>query len=173
MEEIKKYAKMLVDKGLLCGEYANMVLSSLGKYTVYSLLCDANGAHFFLLLDSKGVETPYNSIASIFAKYINGQCKVAYKAENGREKYTSTMYVLYDGEIECNTTILTLLGCNAKVRVEDNGFSRIYIDAKSSCDIILGDGARAEVYVADGGIFRYDAEYDSQKRIKVYEYGRS
>lgn len=173
MEEIKKYAKMLVEKDLLCGEYANKVLSSLGKYTVYSLLCDANGSHFFLLLDSKGIDTPYDTLLSVFGKYINGQCKVAYKddAEGGRIKYTSTMYVAFGGNIVCDTTILTLLGCTSVVEVEKNRFSRIYVDANSKCEIVLSEGAMAEVYVAEGGSCKFSPDY--HQRIKVYDYGRS
>lgn len=170
MEVVKKYTKGLVEKGLLCQEYADKMNACIGKYAAFSLLCDANGCHYFLQLNEKGVDTPYNQLASVFLPYINGRCKVEYKDEEGKVKYTSAMYVSFGDDIVCDTTILTVLFCKCIVRVVKNGFSRIYIDRNSKCEIVLDENAMAEVYVADGGGCHYDPRYDYEKRIKVYRY---
>lgn len=106
----------------LCSQYRGKWDLCKSKKDLIDLALDSNGMPYLCqsIFEKWGLTPEF--IATEFADYING--KYISKHESG---YTSTLYVLYDGDVEVSSTALVFIGCRSVVNIPKNRICRCYV----------------------------------------------
>jgi hypothetical protein len=121
----KNWLQSVIKSGNLCDVYKDNALDAKSKVALMKLCLDANGCSYLCEMQAKGYPLSYETIKKEFKAYINGR----YVYEN---KYTSTLFCQYKGEIECDTTALTLVECDVDVFIPEYHICEIYATCKTN-----------------------------------------
>ena len=115
--KVHEWIKKMVDAGFTCDAYTGKLNSSVSKKDIIDVCLDANGITFLCDMQAKGFPLPYENILREYGAYINGRYKAVYKDENGKQLYTSCMYIGVDTSIVVDTTVTVLFDCKGVVEV--------------------------------------------------------
>ena len=133
------------ESGNLCNEYCDKVDNSLSNKQLVDICLDANGVSFLPQMEAKGTPLPYEVITRRFGSFINGRYTAQHETSKGKY-YTSSIYCCFQGNINAETTLLTLLGCDCSVLVKDNHIIQIYCDKNTELDICCPTTSKAIVH---------------------------
>lgn len=129
----------------LCAKYYDKVQKSVSNKQLVDLATDSNGISYLCETSAKGLPLPYEVITSRFGSFINGRY-VAQHESTKDGSYDSKIYCCYQGDIEGNTTLLAVLGCNGTVLVEENHIMQIYVDKNSTMKVVCPLSSKAIVH---------------------------
>lgn len=150
----------------LCSEYSLKWDNCKSKKALMDVCLDAKGIDYLCDSIAKGWGISPDIISEKFKAYINGR----YVYEN---KYTSTLFCQYKGEIECDTTALTLVECDVDVFIPEYHICEIYATGKTN--IHLHGNGRVVVIAygnADDVVVTKESEHLQYKRIQKKEKDR-
>lgn len=137
------WIKKVISSGNLCNGYEDKVKRAASRKQLMDLCLDANGINYLCEMQAAGYPLPYETICNEFVHYINGKYVAEYYNDN-KHGYTSCLYCCYDGELEVNTTLICLLGCNiTNMKIKENAFVKIYCDPNCIVDIDIPNSSRA------------------------------
>lgn len=165
MIDINEFRQNATKDGL-CAEYTILWDNCKSKKQLMDLVLSVKGIDYLCDAIAKGWGVSPDYIEYKFGAYINGR----YRYE---DKYSSTIYCKFNGEIECNTTALTLICCNVNVVVPKNHICEIY--ATGNTNITLSGEGRCVVIAygnAEEVIVNVDSENIHYKRIQKKEKDR-
>lgn len=145
IKDFEQWIKMIVDADELCANYYDKVNKALSNKQLVDIALDSNGASYLCEMQSKGLALPYDIITSRFGNFINGKYTSEHKNDKGNG-YTSAIYCKYDGNINAETTILTLLGCDCSVLVNNNNVIEVYADKNTDLYICCPNTSLAIVH---------------------------
>lgn len=135
MDNFDKWVNEILSTGSLCESYTDKLKRAKSNKQIMDLVLDANGVSYLQQMQEKGIVLPYEVITSRFRSFINGGYISEHKNVKG-ERYTSSMYCCYQGDIDVKSSLLTLLGCKANIYVKENSVVQIYADR--NCEINVG-----------------------------------
>lgn len=141
----EQWIEKIVSTDNLCSDYYEKVKQSLSNKQLVDIVTDANGMSYLCEMDSKGISLPYEIITKRFSSFINGRHVYKHKSSSGGE-YTSVIYCCFNDDIKANTTLITLLGCDCKIFIDDNHFVKIYLDKNCNSMIECPPTSKAIVY---------------------------
>jgi hypothetical protein len=109
---------------------------------IFRVLCDANGGNWLFEQHAKGLPLPKDEFCKEFSNYLNGKRVMEYQ-----QGYTSKFYCRpTDVDIDADTTLVYLLECmDVEVYVPKNKYPSVILSDGSQCDLVIGEGARANV----------------------------
>lgn len=139
------WIKKIVTADELCASYYDKVNKSVSNKGLMDIVTDANGMQFLPQMEAKGMPLPYEVITSRFGSFINGRYIAEHKTDKGNG-YTSAIYCCFQGNINAETTLLTLLGCDCSVLVKDNHIIQIYCDKNTELNICCPSTSKAIVH---------------------------
>lgn len=135
MDNFDKWVNEILSTGSLCDSYTDKLKRAKSNKQIMDLVLDANGVSYLQQMQEKGLVLPYEVITSRFRSFINGGYISEHKNVNG-ERYTSSMYCCYQGDIDVKSSLVALLGCKANIYVKENSVVQIYADR--NCEISVG-----------------------------------
>ena len=152
MIDLKQFRSNASVNGI-CDEYAILWDNSGSKKHLVDLAFSMKGIDYICDAIAKGWGISPQYICNKFGAYINGK----YLYDN---KYTSTLYCMYNGDIECDTTALTLIDCKVVVTIPEYHICEIYatgnteirLKGKGSVVVIAYGDAKDVVVIADENI---------------------
>lgn len=139
--DVKAFIEYLLQSNLICDRYRSTVENTHSKAGLFEIFSDANGCEFICSKISPQRPVDYAAVEKYFSNHINGKRIVTHVTPDG--KYTSKIFCNYNGAIVGDTTLLTLLGCNARIEVRENFIFQIYCDCGTVCEIVCPEGSRA------------------------------
>lgn len=107
----------LLEENLICENYKDEVSDAKSKKDLFDIACCVDGALFLAEKENNGEGLPLEVMEREFKNFINGRYKAVYKDENGKQLYTSCMYIGVDTSIVVDTTVTVLFGCKGVVEV--------------------------------------------------------
>lgn len=155
-----EWVRAITDSDNLCAEYHKRLVLAKSTRQIMDIVLDCNGVSFLQEMQKIGLALPYEVITSKFGGLINGKYIADFKNEKSNG-YTSTLYCCFQGEIEANTTLLSLLGCKATIYVKPNNVVKIYAD--KNCDLNIACPSSSKCYVYYWG----DKEPEYSGEIKM------
>lgn len=141
----EQWIEEIVSTDNLCSDYYEKVKQSLSNKQLVDIVTDANGMSYLCEMDSKGISLPYEIITKRFSSFINGKYTAKHETDNGRY-YTSSIYCCFQGDVNAETTLLTLLGCKTTVVVRTNHIIKVYADKNTELNICCPATSKAIVY---------------------------
>ena len=157
--DIHEWFEQIIGSGNLCEEYTSKYHNSRSKKQLVDLALGGRGITYLCEMKDKGYGAPYEMLTKQFAPYING--KYVFTSD-GKNPYTSVIYVGYDGDIEVRTTAITLLGSSANVNIHDYTCVHLFVDGGSKIKISCPATSKCYVDYWNGATFEYD---DSKNNI--------
>lgn len=139
---IKDWIEGVSRSGMVCTDYMRKISAVETREDMFRVLCDANGGSWLFDIHAKGVPLPIEDFCKEFANYLNGNRVMEYP-----QGYTSKFYCRpTEVDIDADTTLVYLLECmDMAVYVPKNKYPSIILSAKSTADVVLGDGARVNI----------------------------
>lgn len=139
---IKDWIESVSRSGMVCTDYMRKISAVGTREDMFRVLCDANGGSWLFEMHAKGVPLPTGDFCKEFANYLNGTRIVEYP-----QGYTSKFYCRStEPDIDADTTLVYLLECrDMEVYVPRNKYPSVILSAGSSADVVLGDGAKANI----------------------------
>ena len=141
----EQWIERIVSCDYLCASYYDKVNKSVSNKELMDIVTDANGMSFLPQMEAEGTPLPYEVITKRFGSFINGRYIAEHKTEKSRS-YTSCIYCCFQGNINAETTLLTLLGCMATVVVKTNHIIQIYCDKNTELNICCPSTSKAIVH---------------------------
>lgn len=140
--KIKDWIEGVSRSGMVCTDYMRKISAVETREDMFRVLCDANGGQWLFDIHAKGVALPIDDFCKEFANYLNGKRLMEYP-----QGYTSKFYCRpTEVDIDADTTLLYLLECmDMEVYVPKNKYPSVILSAKSTADVVLGDGARVNI----------------------------
>lgn len=145
MNAFEEWIKKITLADELCASYYDKVKKSVSNKRLVDIVTDSNGMTYLCEMEQKGMPLPYEVITSRFGSFINGRYIAEHKTEKSRS-YTSAIYCCFQGNINAETTLLTLLGCDCSVLVKDNHIIQIYCDKNTELNICCPSTSKAIVH---------------------------
>ena len=118
MIDLTKFRENADERGI-CGEYSEKWADCVSKKQLMDLALDVNGTIYLCNAIANGWGLSPEFIEDKFAPFING------KYDNDKNGYTAQLYCGYNGEITKQTTLLTLINCDARVCIPRNHICEI------------------------------------------------
>lgn len=139
----------LEERGLLCEDYSSRIAKAKSKRQLVDLGLDANGISYLCEMQQKGCPLPYETILSEFKNFINGNYIFESEPNDNGATYTCELYCCYssDDHVDVRTTAITFLGCVARIILNPNSVSKIYLDTNCKVEIICPPSAKSQVYL--------------------------
>lgn len=138
---IKEWIDVMSRRGSVCGDYMRKITAASSNEDIFRVLCDANGGQWLFEQHAKGVPLPIKEFMKEFKAFTNGGWVMEYPSG-----YTSKFYCRHTDDILADTTLVYLLECKSmEVYVPKNKYPSIILSAKSSADVVLGEGARVNI----------------------------
>lgn len=144
VRDFNDWIKQITETDNLCANYYKKVQNAKSSKQLMDIVMDSNGMSFLPEMEAHGVALPYEVITSRFGSFINGNYIGEFKNDKGNG-YTSAIYCCYQGTINADTTLLTVLGCKANIYVAENNVVTIYAD--KNCELNIGCPANARCTV--------------------------
>lgn len=140
--QVKDWIESVSRSGMVCTDYMRKISAVETREDMFRVLCDANGGSWLFDIHAKGVPLPTDDFCREFANYLNGKRLMEYP-----QGYTSKFYCRpAEVDIDADTTLVYLLECmDMEVYVPKNKYPSIILSAKSTADVVLGDGARVNI----------------------------
>lgn len=139
----KDWIETMMRSGSVCGDYMRKIRAAETPFEVFRVLCDANGGRWLFEMHNKNPRAvPVCEFMDEYASYINGGKTMAYP-----QGYTTKFYCrATEPDIDADTTIVYLLECRSmEVYVPKNKYPSIILSAKSTADVVLGEGSRVNI----------------------------
>ena len=106
-----------LEANLICEKYKDDVSDAKSKKELFDIACCIDGAEFLAEKAHEGNGLPVETMEAEFKNFINGRYKAVYRDENGKQLYTSCMYIGNENPIVVDTTVTVLFGCKCVVEV--------------------------------------------------------
>lgn len=139
------WIKSIENANELCAEYKDKVSRAFSNKQLMDIVTDANGVSYLCEMEAKGFALPYEVITKRFGSFINGKYIAEHKNDKGNG-YTSAIYCCYQGEVDGNTTLLTLLGCDCTIHVKENHIMTIYADKNAEVSVKCPSSSRVMIH---------------------------
>lgn len=162
----------IIESGLLCEEYTELVSKAKGKKALFDIVCDSNGVRFLCEMRAKGFPLDYEVIQEEFGRYINGRCKPEYETPLTNGKYTSALYCgVNNNDVETlvDTTLACFLSCEGVVRIAPYNVARICLDTNSKIKLIVPPSSK--VYVELWGEASITTTKEERERVTIKVFG--
>jgi hypothetical protein len=139
---IKDWIETMSRSGLVCSDYMRKISAADSREDIFRVLCDANGGNWLFEQHAKDLPLPIDEFCKEFSNYLNGKRVMEYP-----QGYTSKFYCRpTDVDIDADTTLVYLLECmDMEVYVPKNKYPSVILSDGSQCDLVIGEGARANV----------------------------
>lgn len=138
---IKDWIENMSRSGLVCSDYMRKISAADSREDIFRVLCDANGGNWLFEQHAKNVPLPIDDFCNEFSNYLNGKRVMEYP-----QGYTSKFYCRSLDDIDADTTLVYLLECmDIEVYVPKNKYPSVILSDGSQCDLVIGEGARANV----------------------------
>ena len=140
--QIKDWIEGVSRSGMVCTDYMRKISAVETREDMFRVLCDANGGQWLFELHAKGAPLPVEEFCKEFANYLNGKRVMEYP-----QGYTSKFYCRpSEVDIDADTTLVYLLECmDMEIYVPKNKYPSVILSAKSTADVVLGEGARVNI----------------------------
>lgn len=140
--KIKDWIENVSRSGMVCTDYMRKISAVETREDMFRVLCDANGGSWLFEMHAKGVPLPIEDFCKEFSNYLDGKRVMEYP-----QGYTSKFYCRPEEvDIDADTTLVYLLECKSmEVYVPKNKYPSVILSAKSTADVVLGDGARVNI----------------------------
>lgn len=128
--------------GGVCQSYMRRLEAAEGKSGLFRVLCDANGGRWLFERHAGGLFVPVDEFMAEFGSYVNGRHVNDYP-----QGYSSKFYCRStELDIDTDTTLVYILECKSmEVYVPKNKYPNIILSAKSTADVVLGEGSRVNI----------------------------
>ena len=113
----------------LCDEYKEKWNTATNKEALMDMALDSNGVALLCDANSFGFGMDISYMKRAFSDYINGNWK------RSKDGYTSCLYVDFNGKIEQDCTITTVLASNVEYHVPKGNVCKLYVGAESTVNI--------------------------------------
>lgn len=147
----------MLEENLICEKYKDSVCDAKSKKELFDIACCIDGAEFLAEKAQKGNGLPVETMEAEFKNFINGRYKAVYKDEDGKQLYTSCMYIGIDNSIVVDTTVTVLFGCKCTVEIPYNKVAILVLGYGS--DILINNNAENRlvrgVHILGGGDYNY------------------
>ena len=147
----------MLEANLICEKYKDDVSNAKSKKELFDIACCIDGAEFLAEKAQKGNGLPVETMEAEFKNFINGKYKAVYKDENGKQLYTSCMYIGNENPIVVDTTVTVLFGCKCVVEVPVDRHAILVLGYRS--DILINNNAESRlvrgVHIFGGGDYKY------------------
>lgn len=139
---IKEWVERVSRSGMVCTDYMRKISVVETREDMFRVLCDSNGGQWLFGIHANGAPLPVDDFCAEFSNYLNGRRTMEYP-----QGYTSKFYCRpTEVDIDADTTLVYLLECmDMEVYVPKNKYPSVILSAGSSADVVLGDGAKANI----------------------------
>jgi hypothetical protein len=138
---VKDWIETMSRLGLVCSDYMRKISAADSREDIFRVLCDANGGNWLFEQHAKGLPLPIDDFCKEFFNYLNGKRVMEYQ-----QGYTSKFYCRSLDDIDADTTLVYILECmDTEVYVPKNKYPSVILSDGSQCDLVIGEGARANV----------------------------
>lgn len=117
----------------LCTGYKNKWDAATSKEALMDMALDSNGVELLADAHSFGFGMDIQYMKRTFSDYINGKWK------RNKDGYTSCLYVDFNGQIEQDSTLTTVLASKVEFHVPKGSVCKLYVGAESTVNI-TGEG---------------------------------
>lgn len=146
----------------LCGGYKDKWDSATGKEALMDMALDSNGVEMLADAAAFGWGMDIQYMKRTFYDYINGKWK------RSKDGYTSCLYVDFNGRIEQDCTITTVLASKATFHVPEGSVCKLYVGGESTVNI-TGEGV---CYVYSYGHNEVTGRFKSMNCITKSEWAK-
>lgn len=146
-----------LEANLICEKYKDDVSDAKSKKDLFDIACCVDGALFLAEKENNGEGLPLEVMEREFKNFINGRYKAVYKDENGKQLYTSCMYIGVDTSIFADTTVTVLFGCKGVVEVPADKHAILVLGYGS--DISINNNAESRLVSWGKVLGRGDYKY--------------
>lgn len=147
----------LLEENLICENYKDEVSNAKSKKDLFDIACCVDGALFLAEKENNGEGLPLEVMEREFKNFINGRYKAVYRDENGKQLYTSCMYIGVDTSIVVDTTVTVLFGCKGVVEVPADKHAILVLGYGS--DISINNNAESRLVSWGKVLGRGDYKY--------------
>lgn len=117
----------------LCTSYKDKWDEATSKEALMDIALDSNGVEMLTDAAAFGWGMDIQYLKRTFSGYINGKWK------RNKDGYTSCLYVDFNGQIEQDCTITTVLSSKVEFYVSEGSVCKLYVGAESTVNI-TGEG---------------------------------
>lgn len=146
----------------LCTSYKDKWDSASSKKMLMDIALDSNGVELLADAHSFGFGMDILYMKRTFSDYINGKWK------RSKGDYTSCLYVDFNGQIEQDCTLTTVLASKVVFNVPKGNVCKLYVGAESTVNI-TGDGV---CYVYSYGHNEVTGNFKSMNCITKSEWAK-
>lgn len=146
----------------LCTSYKDKWDSATSKEALMDMALDSNGVEMLADAATFGWGMDIQYMKRTFSDYING------KWERNKDGYTSCLYVDYNGKIEQECTITTVLSSKIEFNVPKYHICKLHVAGGTEVNI-TGDG---ECYVYSYGENKVTGAFKQMKCITKSEWAK-
>ena len=118
----------------LCTSYKDKWDEATSKEALMDMALDSNGVEMLADAAAFGWGMDIQYMKRTFSDYINGKWK------RNKDGYTSCLYVDFNGQIEQDCTLTTVLASKVEFHVQRGNVCKLYVGGNSAVNI-TGDGA--------------------------------
>lgn len=144
----------------LCTSYKDKWDAATSKDALLDMALDSNGVELLADAHSFGFGMDIQYIKRAFSGYINGKWK------RSKDGYTSCLYVDYNGQIEQECTLTTVLSSKVEFHIPKGNVCKLYVGGESTVHI-TGEGI---CYVYSYGHNEVNGRFNSMNCITESEW---
>lgn len=159
MNDLLSFKRNAVLLGI-CGEYKEKWDSAAGKEELMDMALDSNGVEMLSDACAFGWGMDIQYMERTFSDYINGRWR------RGKDGYTSCLYVGFDGVIEQDCTLTTVLDSRVEFHVPKGSVCKLYVGGGTEANI-TGEGF---CYVYSYGDNKVTGSFKQMNRITKSEW---
>lgn len=160
--DLYKFRQNANDNGV-CDEYAKLWDKALSKVQLMDLALSVAGSDYLCDAIAKGWGVSPEYICSKFTHYINGRYE--YTDESG---YTSMMYCMFDGDVSCTSTLLTLINCDMTIHIPQYHMCQVNVTGNCKIDF-TGEGSVVLFAYGDTDNITISSEEKIKLKVKSKE----
>lgn len=152
----------MVKRGFVCREGVERLKYATSREDRFRILCDSLAVDFIPSLLDRRHDVPLDDFLEDYSNYVNGKAVIEYP-----KNYTSKMYVLYQGGVVADTTLCSLIKCDAEVVVPKNHYPSVILSRVTNAVITLCEGARLDLTVWEGATYSISGDLS---RVRITKY---
>lgn len=148
--EIRKWIEESIAKGLVCDEYTTKYTDAKSKKQLVDLVLRGGGVGYLCQAQANGFLPDYSVLEKEFAPFINGKY-ISY-GDVSNDDYSSSIYVCFEGQLNADTTAVTLLGCKCDVHINSFDCVHLFIDGNTKVNVYCPATSQCYVEVWGEGV---------------------
>lgn len=162
MNDLLSFKRNVMMLGL-CTGYKNKWDVATSKEALMDIALDSNGVELLTDAHSFGFGMDIQYMKRTFSDYINGKWK------RSKDGYTSCLYVDFNGQIEQDCTLTTVLASKVEFHVSKGNVCKLYVGGGSTVNI-TGEGI---CYVYSYGHNKVTGRFKSMNCITKSEWAKN